>query len=254
MKILHRNIVVLLLVLLLSCAENPPALQWEMKNVHDTFCPDGEETRECAVVDLNYPLFRGHLSDSLNRLILNTLCLNLVNDSPCQRIDAIAQDFINEYKAFLAEMPGDFAGWELKQQINVIYDSDKVLAMLHKFYAYTGGAHGMPGEYYITIEKDSGHLLVLDDILDSTKRSEFLAVARKQFYQQRDIPAGQTLTDAGYWFDKDEFFLPDNFTINDDGLLFLYNPYEIASYADGMIELSLAYSEIQSFLNMERIR
>ena len=40
-----------------------------------------------------------------------------------------------------------------------------------------------------------------------------------------------------------------NFCITPKGILFLYNPYEIAAYAYGEIELFIPFSEIKSVVN-----
>ncbi len=253
MNLLAYRVIILMMALLSTCAEQP-AIQWEMKKLHDTYCPDGADERACTVVDLQYPQFSGHVADSLNRLILNTLCLNLADESPCPDIASIAEYFINDFKAFQLDMPGNHAGWELNQSINILHETPNVLAMAHKFYVYTGGAHGMPGEYFINIEKKSGRLFMLDDIIKNENRNDMLVIAKLQFYRQRDIPSTQTLGDAGYWFENQQFYLPDNFCITDDGLLFLYNPYDIAPYADGMIELFIPYSDVTSLLKMEKLK
>ena len=45
--------------------------------------------------------------------------------------------------------------------------------------------------------------------------------------------------------------LTANFTISDSGLVFCYNPYEIAGFVYGQIELFLAYKEIGDMLKPE---
>lgn len=253
MRTLNTGVIILLMTLLLTCAEQTP-LQWEMKELHDTYCPDGRDERACTVVDMQYPQFSGHLADSLNRLILNTLCLNVADESPCPDIASISENFISDYKAFQLDMPGNHAGWELNQSIVIVNETPKVLAMVHEFYVYTGGAHGMPGEYFINIEKMSGRVLSLADIVTDQSQNEFVTIAEQKFYQQRGIPSTQSLEEAGYWFDDEGFYLAENFTVMDDGLLFLYNPYEIASYADGMIELFIPIADVKSLLKMEKLK
>ena len=52
-----------------------------------------------------------------------------------------------------------------------------------------------------------------------------------------------------FFFGKD-FQLPETLGYSDEGLIVLYNPYEIASYSQGIIEFTIPYSEISSFLNI----
>ena len=46
------------------------------------------------------------------------------------------------------------------------------------------------------------------------------------------------------------FELPESLGYSDEGLIILYNPYEIASYAQGIIEFSIPYEDVNSFLNV----
>ncbi len=52
-----------------------------------------------------------------------------------------------------------------------------------------------------------------------------------------------------FFFGKD-FQLPETIGYGDEGLIILYNPYEIASYSQGIIEFSIPYDDVSSFLNI----
>ena len=49
-------------------------------------------------------------------------------------------------------------------------------------------------------------------------------------------------------FERDEFYLPENIGLTENGLVLLYNQYEVASYADGAIELILPMNEVKNYL------
>jgi hypothetical protein len=49
-------------------------------------------------------------------------------------------------------------------------------------------------------------------------------------------------------FENDQFFLPDNFAIVEEGITFFYNSYEIAPYAMGATELILRYDELKGIM------
>jgi hypothetical protein len=46
-----------------------------------------------------------------------------------------------------------------------------------------------------------------------------------------------------------DIFPSENFILNDETITFVYNPYEIAPYAVGSIELIITYSEVSKILN-----
>lgn len=237
-------------VLFLACsAEKPNALTLESQNVREVFCPKGDAQPPCATVDLTFPVFAGGaLADSLNRFVLDCLCFSLMEDKSCPDVQTIAGDFIGEYKALLADLPDETTGWELAQKIAVTRDTLGVLSMKHETYVYTGGAHGLPSTLFYNLSRENGRLLALEDLLQPNARTSLLIIAEQVFRAEQEIPAGQSLQAGGFWFENDVFALPENFTITNEGLLFLYNPYEIASYADGMIEVLVPFERIQALL------
>ena len=52
---------------------------------------------------------------------------------------------------------------------------------------------------------------------------------------------------AGILLDTD-LYIPDNFLLQEDGVTFLYNRYEIAPYSMGDFQLTVPYTEIETFL------
>ncbi|TFG74190.1 MAG: DUF3298 domain-containing protein, partial [Flavobacteriales bacterium] len=63
------------------------------------------------------------------------------------------------------------------------------------------------------------------------------------------IPLDKPINQTGLMFEQDTFYLPENIGFTKDGLQLLYNPYEVASYADGTIVLTLSYQEVGPFLS-----
>ena len=52
------------------------------------------------------------------------------------------------------------------------------------------------------------------------------------------------------YFWGEPFHLPENIGLNDEGVIFFYNVYEIASYADGITEFTIPFSDIESLLKI----
>ena len=50
-------------------------------------------------------------------------------------------------------------------------------------------------------------------------------------------------------FETESFYLPDNIGYTENGLILFYEPYEIASFADGPIILTIPYTDANPFLN-----
>jgi hypothetical protein len=45
-----------------------------------------------------------------------------------------------------------------------------------------------------------------------------------------------------------DIYAPQNFILDDDEIIFIYNPYEIAPYDKGNTELTLSYSQLKEIL------
>ena len=52
------------------------------------------------------------------------------------------------------------------------------------------------------------------------------------------------------WYDAKEFFLP-NPALTDEGVVFSYQPYEIACFAAGMYHFTIPYNRLMDYLTDE---
>jgi len=114
---------------------------------------------------------------------------------------------------------------------------------------YTGGAHGMYSTIYSNYYKPKNEILTLHKLLSDSNLKRLLSIAETDFRTANELPIKANLDDAGYWFKDTKFHLSDNFILTDDGATWLFNPYEVASYAQGTIELSVSKNELLPLLN-----
>src|SRR5690606_30116260 len=114
-------------------------------------------------------------------------------------------------------------------------------------YLYTGGAHGYGSTSFMNIDPKTGEELSLEKLIQDT--SKFTSFAEDEFRKQQNIKKNQSINDLGFWFEGDTFYLPETVGFTDDSMIFIYNQYDIASYADGPIELKISLSQAKPFLN-----
>ena len=88
--------------------------------------------------------------------------------------------------------------------------------------------------------------LTLEDIISD--KQQLTGLAEKKFREMKNMGETDSLKDAGFWFDGNKFALSENFGVTETGLLFFYNPYEIAPWAMGSTELEIPFEEIQTLL------
>lgn len=82
------------------------------------------------------------------------------------------------------------------------------------------------------------------NIADSTVLK---SLGEKYFRINQEIESNTSLNDSGYFWGDGTFYISDIFTLTDDGLMFTYSPYEIASYAAGMPEFTIPYAELKPY-------
>ena len=98
-------------------------------------------------------------------------------------------------------------------------------------YSYTGGAHGNTVIHVGTIDRKTGRELVLDDIFPKDRQEALKEELRRK--------AAEALGSADKIQNEDRL-LTNNFCLMDDGWHFVYSPYDIASFADGVVEVLVA--------------
>ncbi|HEY1054416.1 MAG TPA: RsiV family protein, partial [Emticicia sp.] len=115
--------------------------------------------------------------------------------------------------------------------------------------AYTGGAHGNYNTAFYNFDATNGKLLELNEIINDTLALNKLAEVK--FKAQETAMAkenGMEFKMEDYFFPANKFILPQNIGITKDGLRLLYNPYEVASYARGMIILDIPWQELKGIM------
>lgn len=101
-----------------------------------------------------------------------------------------------------------------------------------------GAAHGMYHEDYVVFDLISKHRVTVDQLLQNGKQQQVvdtLYAANQQWLDEHQIS-------------KEKLQLSDNFYYGVHGLVFVYPLYELASYAEGMTELTLPYNQAKGLI------
>lgn len=136
--------------------------------------------------------------------------------------------------------------WTTETLVEVIEENSDYVEISFHNWNYMGGAHGSTWSEQRIIEKKTGRELKLVDFFSDV--NELTAKAEVIFRADQEIPAGANLEEAGFWFEDGVFKLNENFVINDESINFLYNQYEIAPYAAGVIFIEIPMKGIKHLL------
>ena len=107
---------------------------------------------------------------------------------------------------------------------------------------FAGAAHPMNGSFYLNYDLKQGYMLTLDDIVNDR---DHLAVLLSRLYSEqrsdgRPYGYATTLSQTGGF----DIPVTDNFYLTSEGLAFVYQPYEIASYAEGVQTIRVSFYEL----------
>lgn len=152
---------------------------------------------------------------------------------------ADAKALFDEYLA--AGNATNFIPYALRREANVRYAGRYLLSITYDDTSFMGGAHGYTGRYGHTFDIRTGQELTLADLADNY--DAFLSAAVEQL---KDISYGAEYAayglNEGYEEQLAGLFREGNWYFNDEGLVLIANPYELASYAAGLIEFTLPYA------------
>jgi hypothetical protein len=131
---------------------------------------------------------------------------------------------------------------------NVLYNDNNWLVLEDAVAEYTGGAHGTYSSSYQNLDLTASRSWRLDDIVrDTAHLKPLLETAVRAHFK---IKTGEQL---GSRLLVDHVPVTPNVYLTPSGLVFVYQPYEIASYADGVIQLFIPYTGLMSLLSPEFI-
>ena len=139
--------------------------------------------------------------------------------------------------AITEDVPREIPAWDKSAKYEIICrDADKVSYRATE-YQYTGGAHGSTLVRVGTVDRKTGRKYRLADIVPERRRGEMLRKVREDIairrYEAKSYAEWRARKEIAFF---NEPQLTENFYFDDQAIHFIYNQYEIACYADGIIE------------------
>lgn len=115
---------------------------------------------------------------------------------------------------------------------------------------YTGGAHPAHTLTNYVIDLQRGTFLTEDELFVEGFKDKMAQVLVKNLVAQNDLDNPEQLKEIGF-FDLDKIAPNGNFLIDDNGITYSFNEYEIAAYSEGIKQVTVSYDEIKDLLRKE---
>jgi Protein of unknown function (DUF3298)/Deacetylase PdaC len=255
-----QSIQLLLILSLINCADTSDEYLTDNNSINiknivlekQTGDCEKNESENCATIKIEYIQIdyseNQLVQDSINAQIRNELLQPIGIEKNNASFELMMQNFIDEYNNFKKEFPESNQQWEFERKVTDRYIDKNILSCEFTEYSYLGGAHPNSFLKFINYNLNSGEIINLSDILVEEYQNELDNIAESIFRREKELEDDINLTEAGFWFDDDKFSVNNNFTIDEKGLTFYYNNYEITAYAYGPTELFFPYKSIKKLI------
>ena len=192
-------------------------------------------------IDYSY-LAESDAADSIAQRINRTIQAHVLGKeyirmNPEVAVDSFKNTYINNYR----------------KDVNEFYQ-EGILNFIAETFEYTGGAHPNSWNKWMNFEKNTGKLLALKDVFMAGSEKpmsdmllEELITEMATRLEDSSITSLEGLQNAGI-LNSTNMYVPDNFLLEKEKVSFLYNKYDIAPYAVGVITLSLPYTSVEKYM------
>ena len=211
--------------------------------------PDSSLSNACSRVSFQYfiPVDSAESLNYIRRPVLKFIRRTHQDATVSKDAEQVASGFFEDFRN--AAMGRDRRpAWYLERKVSTVWWADSLLSLRFYEESYTGGAHPNFGAGFQVFDLKRESVVTLDSLIKPDPSDKLLRKAEESFRTEQIVMEGESLDEAGFWFEGKQFYLPENYALTDSGLLFLYNPYEIGPYSEGMIEFTIPYRELKPLL------
>ena len=178
--------------------------------------------------------------DWLDELLWTELVKNEFGENAPKTREQVLTEYkiiLNDIRASLEKEPE--LGFSRNAWMLFVGQKEKLATFAVRYYSYTGGPHGVGGNVYLTVDMTTHKVLTLSDIIDQKKLPEV-----KELLWRFYTDSGR-IKDEDAFTKKTDFDVSKNFYLAHDGIHFIYDEYEIASYAEGEQDLVISWGLLQ---------
>lgn len=208
-----------------------------------------DKVKDTTKATISYPLFQ---NKALNDYLLKQVFSFFSQEEPPTSYQDVANSFVKGYDEFATENKDYTHSWYLDINIKPISQFKNYIALAYAHSDYTGGAHGSHNIIYLNFDPIQNKPLTLDSLIENGSSVKLTALGEQIFRKDEKLSATEPLIEK-YFFENGKFILPLNFYVGKNGLVFLYNAYEIKPYAAGTTELVIPFDQLKGILKPQYI-
>ena len=197
-------------------------------------------------------------NDIKNDLLLDYLYKDIIPGNnfsqwkPTDFFDAQQKQFQNELndlysnEAITDSTESYMSSYESSTKMDLKFVDQNFLSVEIFMHSYTGGAHGMQVQLYRNVDIKNNNIVNLSTILD-TQNISWNSLLRRCLSNYSKDSEGNSYNES-VLFEADKLDKTENFYFDNQNIYLVYQPYEIASYADGIITIKIPFSEVEKWM------
>jgi hypothetical protein len=177
--------------------------------------------------------------------------------TPQEAMDHYLEEYITRYRSLAVSyeedkrrLEGEIPSWYwyyMNNSNRLLFQNDSLLSYAVEYSDYEGGAHGSYRITYTNIDLNRLVTLSEEDLFIPDYYKPLTEKIVQGLMQSFHVNEPDSLLNRGF-FTIEDIVPNNNFWLNDEGIHFAYNQYEIAPYAMGVIHVTVPYSELRDIL------
>lgn len=185
----------------------------------------------------------------LSEAILTTYFDSLYNQniSSLANLESMANVLVSNYRELENELVldsmeiGNSFNWEIVKNNDIVFQGKNYLSFMVEVFTYMGGAHGNTTRSYYIFDLQNKKLINPFEIFNENSCEAIIDLQKESLKNE-----GMEIDDLYI----DGFHCDQNLYIMDKGIIFHYNQYELASYAEGPIDVFISFDQIKPYLRI----
>lgn len=235
----------------------------QLLEVNDTTLPHAD-------VNINFLYPKKFKSDEdlarLQQIFVGTFFSDVDNDnlSPQEATDNFLAQYREDYKSLsnsyyeeAKRLPEGSSGpmwywYYLNYNNKVLFQNNSLISYSVEQSTYTGGAHGSMRVTYTNIDLNELVTISEEDIFVPNYQKSLAEIMVNKLMVENDVTTPEGLVEKGF-FNIEDIFPNNNFWLDDEGIHYAFNQYEIAPYVMGVIEVDIPYEDLKDILKAENV-
>ena len=212
-----------------------------------------------ASIEIPVCYHNGIILDSIRNTIISQLFSpHYIKQSNDSVLALFVKDLITDYKLNNTPMLQELDSFALYSFSNEhfldgfsLLSDENIYSYGINRYVFMGGAHGLSSQIFMNFNLKTGKQIVESDLFIKGYQTKLTEIIKARIVEQSiedpELTAIADLEETDYWVDN---IKPNgNFYISEDGINYVFNPYEIAPYYMGTTEVNIPFDRILILLN-----